>query len=81
MAGRKTSQSFEVWLNSEFYKSVSTSSPKEFSLSIPITPQLKKNRFLSIEFRFNDLQSPKELGIGSGDPRKLGIGLISASFI
>lgn len=81
MAGRKTSQSFEVWLNSEFYKTVSTSNPKEFSLSIPITPQLKKNRFLSIEFRFDDLQSPKELGIGSGDPRKLGIGLISASFI
>lgn len=81
MGGRKTSQNFEVWLNSEFYKMVDASNPKEFSLSIPITPQLKKNRFLSVEFRFNNLQTPKELGIGNGDSRKLGIGLISASFI
>ena len=80
-AGRKTSQSFEIWLNSEFYKAVNISPSRESTLLITITPQLKKIPFLSIEFRFDDLQSPSELGIGNDDVRKLGIGLISARFI
>jgi hypothetical protein len=38
-------------------------------------------KYLELQFRFKNPASPKDVGGGPGDDRKLGIGLISANFI
>jgi hypothetical protein len=51
------------------------------TFEIPIPQNLRYPDFLNIKFYFLNAASPAEIGLPGNDRRKLGIGLISATFL
>jgi hypothetical protein len=72
-------QVLEVWINGQKNKSITLQNPAAEILLIDLTSLPKMNTPLQIEFKTPEAISPQNLGLGD-DVRKLGIGLISATF-
>lgn len=51
------------------------------TFTIPLPENLHYPEFLNLQFHFLNPVSPQEIGISNNDQRKLGIGLISATFL
>lgn len=77
--GRHPSQRVEIFLNGEFQKTVELTKEEKNLLNIDLSKIPVSSKFFTVELKVHSPRSPKELGIGN-DPRRLGVGLVSAQF-
>lgn len=80
--GKKGEQIVEIVLNGNpaTYQKLVLSESAPTAILIPIDKKLNLGNLISIKMALESPMSPRSLGIGNNDDRKLGIGLISASF-
>ena len=65
----------DIYLDSHFQKQVAISHPSINSFIIEVPQKLKLQSYLIIEFVYKNPLSPKAIGYGNGDDRKLTIGI------
>ena len=78
--GNQPNQEINVKVNGIFYKKLLLTSVNDNELEINFTPEMKKSKFLEIEFDIDQPTRPVDLIQGSQDKRKLGIGVRTAVF-
>jgi hypothetical protein len=78
--GKHPIQEIDVKVNGIFYKKMILTHVYNNELHILFTPEMKQAKYLSIEFEMHKLARPVDLIEDRPDHRKLGIGLISATF-
>ena len=67
-------------VNGIFYTKLLLTSVYNNELKIILTPEMKQAKYLSIQFDMHNLARPVDLIADRPDPRKLGIGIRSATF-
>jgi hypothetical protein len=82
VVGKKGEQLVEIVLNGNLktYQKIIFSESTPTTIAIPVDPKLNLGNLISINIALEKPMSPRSLDIGNNDDRKLGIGLISASF-
>ena len=78
--GKHPVQEIDVKVNGHFYKKLFLTHVYDNELEIFFTPEMKRSKFLSIEFEMHNLARPVDLIADRPDHRKLGIGVRSAVF-
>jgi len=78
--GNSPNQEIEVKVNGTFYKKQLLMSVNDNELEINFTPEMKKSKFLEIEFDINRPARPVDFIQGNQDQRNLGIGVKTAVF-
>lgn len=78
--GKHPIQEIDVKVNGIFYKKLFLTDVYNNQLKIVFTPEMKKAKYLSIEFNMHNLARPVDLIVDRPDHRKLGIGIRSAVF-
>lgn len=78
--GKLPTQEIDVKVNGIFYTKLILTHVYNNELSIIFTPEMKKSKYLSIEFEMHNLARPVDLIEDRPDYRKLGIGIRSAAF-
>ncbi|MBU3630031.1 DUF6311 domain-containing protein [Polynucleobacter sp. AP-Melu-500A-A1] len=78
--GKHLVQEIDVKVNGVFYKKLFLTHVYDNELDIIFTPEMKKSRYLSIEFEMHNLARPVDLIEDRPDHRKLGIGIRTAIF-
>jgi hypothetical protein len=79
---KKKEQIVEIVLNdnSATYQKLVFTDSEPTTIMIPISKRLDLKNLVNIKITLENPVSPKSLQMGNDDDRKLGIGLISASF-
>jgi len=67
-------------VNGIFYQKLLLTQVYENELEILFTPEMKKAKFLSIEFKMYNSARPVDFIVDRPDHRKLGVGLRTAVF-
>jgi hypothetical protein len=70
-----------VYVNGVFNSQITTSNFDNNKITIPITDEMLKSKFLSIEFKLANPKAPVALMAENSDKRLLGIGLVSAQYL
>lgn len=78
--GKYPTQEIDVLVNGFFYQKLLLTQVYENQLEILFTPEMKKAKFLSIEFRMHNSARPVDYVLDRPDYRKLGVGLRTAVF-
>ena len=78
--GKHLVQEIDVKVNGVFYKKLFLTHVYDNELDIIFTPEMKKSKYLSIEFEMHNLARPVDLIEDRPDHRKLGIGVRTAVF-
>lgn len=78
--GKLPVQEIDVKVNGTFYKKLSLTHVYDNALEIVFTPEMKQSKYLSIEFDIYHSTRPVDLIPDRPDHRKLGIGIISATY-
>ena len=78
--GKYPTQEIDVLVNGIFYQKLVLTQVYENALAIHFTPEMKKAKYLSIEFHIHNSARPVDYIAGRPDYRKLGVGLRSAVF-
>ncbi len=78
--GKHLVQEIDVKVNGVFYKKIFLTHVYDNELDIIFTPEMKKSKYLSIEFEMHNLARPVDLIEDRPDHRKLGIGVRTAIF-
>jgi hypothetical protein len=78
--GKHLIQEIDVKVNGVFYKKLRLTQVYNNELDIIFTPEMKKSKYLSIEFEMHNLARPVDLIEDRPDHRKLGIGVRTAVF-
>jgi hypothetical protein len=78
--GKHLVQEIDVKVNGVFYKRLILTHVYDNELDILFTPEMKKSKYLSIEFEMHNLARPVDLIEDRPDHRKLGIGVRTAVF-
>jgi hypothetical protein len=78
--GKHPIQEIDVKVNGVLYKKMILTRVYNNEFNITFTPEMKKSKYLAIEFEMHNLARPVDLIEDRPDHRKLGIGLISATF-
>lgn len=78
--GKHLVQEIDVKVNGVFYKKLFLTHVYDNELNIIFTPEMKKSKYLSIEFEMHNLARPVDLIEDRPDHRKLGIGVRTAVF-
>jgi hypothetical protein len=78
--GKLPVQEIDVRVNGIFYKKLSLTHVYDNALEIVFTPEMKQSKYLSIEFDIYHPTRPVDLIPDRPDHRKLGIGIISATY-
>jgi len=73
-------QEISIRVNGNFYQKIALTEPRDNHIDIVLTPEMRKAKFLSIEFLIHNSARPSDLWPSTTDHRRLGIGLRSASF-
>jgi len=79
---KKKEQMVEIVINDNpaTYQKIIFSESKPTTIDIPVDKKLNLENLINIKITLEKTMSPRSLLIGNDDDRKLGIGLISASF-
>ena len=80
MKGKHPIQEIDVKVNGVLYKRLILTHVYDNELDILFTPEMKKSKYLSIEFEMHHLARPVDLIEDRPDHRKLGIGVRTAVF-
>jgi Family of unknown function (DUF6311) len=82
VAAKKEEQVIEIFLNEIpiTHQKIVFDESTISTITIPLDAKLNLGNLLSIKIILEQPMSPRSLGIGNNDDRKLGVGLISASF-
>jgi hypothetical protein len=78
--GKYPKQEIDVLVNGVFYQKLLLTQVYENELEILFTPEMKKAKFLSIEFKMYNSARPVDFIADRPDHRKLGVGLRTAVF-
>ena len=78
--GKHPIQEIDVKVNGRFYKKLLLTHVYENQMDILLTPEMKAEKFLSVEFEMHNLARPVDLIADRPDHRKLGIGVRTAVF-
>ena len=78
--GKHPVQEIDVKVNGVLYKRLILTQVYDNELDILFTPEMKKSKYLSIEFEMHNLARPVDLIEDRPDHRKLGIGVRTAVF-
>ncbi len=80
LKGKHPIQEIDVKVNGRFYKKLLLTHVYENQMDILLTPEMKAEKFLSVEFEMHNLARPVDLIADRPDHRKLGIGVRTAVF-
>ena len=78
--GKYPKQEIDILVNGVFYQKLLLTQVYENELEILFTPEMKKAKFLSIEFKMYNSARPVDFIADRPDHRKLGVGLRTAVF-
>ena len=73
-------QDVEVFIDQMPPQSIALSDPNSNTWTINLPPNMAEKKYLELQFRFKNPASPKDVGGVPGDDRRLGMGLISATY-
>jgi len=77
---KNPAQEIDVKVNGVFYKKMILKNSQENEIEIIFLAEMRKAKFLTIEFLIHNTARPSDIWPGTADERMLGIGLRSAAF-
>lgn len=78
--GGEVAQNIKVSINGQPYQKYSLAKETNNEITIVFSAGMKAEKYLSVEFEIESPKRPYDISINNGDKRKLGIGIISATF-